>query len=167
MFIDGNRVPSGLKFYSFPLKDKAQLNHWCQLIRRQNNRDGFSVSKHSKICEKHFEKKYIYRPPGGTQTRLLKDAKPTLHEWNDFNIESSDRKAPAKRSPRKKVRYDSVAAPILSCEEHQDVIVSENLPIDFNVGREENMEEINKNLMIEIESLKSQLNESKEAYIVR
>ena len=87
MFIDGNRVPSGLKFYSFPLKDKAQLNHWCQLIRRQNNRDGFSVSKHSKICEKHFEKKYIYRPPGGTQTRLLKDAKPTLHEWNYFCLQ--------------------------------------------------------------------------------
>ena len=87
---------------------------------------------------------------------------PTLHEWNDFCIESRARKAPAKRSPCKKVRYDS-AAPI-SGEQQQDNFVSENLPaIDFNFGHED-MEEINENLKREIDLLKSQLNESKEAY---
>ena len=72
MFIDGNRVPSGLKLFSFPLNDKSKLNRWCHLIRRQNNRDGFTISKHTKICEKHFEKKIHLSPSWGYTDKTFK-----------------------------------------------------------------------------------------------
>ena len=77
--VKGNRFPSGIKLFSFPLRDKGLVTQWCNLIRRQNNRDNFKVSKHTKVCEKHFENKYIYCPLGGTRTRLLEGAKPILH----------------------------------------------------------------------------------------
>ena len=100
--VDGHRVNSGIKFYSFPLNDKGKLLHWCNLIKRKNNTDRFAVNKHAKICEKHFEKHLIYRAPGGTRTRLLEDAKPVLHPWNDFSLAINARKAPASRPPPRK-----------------------------------------------------------------
>ena len=73
MIINGERVYTSLNFFSFPIKDRARINQWCNLIKRGNNKDGFTVSKHTKICEKHFEDKCIYRPPGWTKSRLVGD----------------------------------------------------------------------------------------------
>ena len=73
MIINRERVSTNLKIFSFPIKDRARINQWCNLIKRGNNKDIFIVSKHTKICEKHFEDKCIYRPPGGTKSRLVGD----------------------------------------------------------------------------------------------
>ena len=58
------------------------------------------VTKHTRLCEKHFEKKFIYRPPGGTISRLLEGATPVLHPWNNFGRDSpvATRRSPRKRS---------------------------------------------------------------------
>ena len=57
---------------------------WCNNIKRQNGRDGFKVTNNTVVCSKHFEKSKICRPPGGTKLRLIENARPALHEWNNF-----------------------------------------------------------------------------------
>ena len=73
IIINGERVSTSLNFFSFPIKDRARINQWCNLIKRGNNKDGFTVSKHTQICEKQFEDKCIYRPPGWKKSRLVCD----------------------------------------------------------------------------------------------
>jgi len=42
------RERTGISFFSFPLEDKKLVGSWCNLIKRHNNRDGFSVGKNKK-----------------------------------------------------------------------------------------------------------------------
>ena len=51
------------------------------------------MTKHTTLCEKHFRKEFIYRPPGGTQVRLLNGARPALHSWKSFTFDVKERKA--------------------------------------------------------------------------
>lgn len=62
---------SGISFFKFPIISRER-NRWCNLIKRQNGRDGFEVGQHTVVCEKHFESKCIKRQPGGTKKRLRK-----------------------------------------------------------------------------------------------
>ena len=68
------------------------------------------MTKDSNLCEKHFRKEFIYKPPGGTQVRLLDGARPALCRWNNFTFDVKERKAPRNRQsetsfvPRKRLR---------------------------------------------------------------
>ena len=169
--IDGTRTPSGIKFFSFPLKEKSRVNQWCNLIRRRNNSDGFVVNKHTRLCEKHFEKKHIYRPPGGTKSRLLEGAKPVLHSWNNFSINFAERDPPkVRKSPRKRVLSgEDEETDNRNIDDMLDVTASENNntsyteSIDLQINCE-SLEDENKMLKLEIEKLKAKLKASEEAY---
>ena len=54
--------------------------------------------------EKHFLPEKMYRPPGGTQKRLIQGARPILHPWNNFTLIEKHRKELLRQSPRKKVK---------------------------------------------------------------
>ena len=51
--------PDGLRmryhFFKFP-KDTSRRNRWCNLIKRQHGKDGFSVTDSTVICSDHFKK---------------------------------------------------------------------------------------------------------------
>ena len=66
----GERINSGICLFRFP-QDTAEKKSWYNHIKRQDNKDGFKVTPETVLCEKHFEKDQIYRPPGGTRHRLL------------------------------------------------------------------------------------------------
>ena len=85
--VNGEQIPTGISFFKFPT-DKATITLWCNLIHRRNNFDDFVVSDTTRLCEKHFKKDNIYRPPGGTRVRLIadSDSKPILHPWNNFTV---------------------------------------------------------------------------------
>lgn len=72
--------PSGISFFTFPQKNPKR-NRWCNLIKRQHGRDGFSVNNLTVICEKHFEKEDICRSLGGTRKRLKTGAEPSIFPW--------------------------------------------------------------------------------------
>ena len=150
--VNGERQRTGLSFFSFPLKDVGRLKKWCSLIRRQNNRDGFVVGKHTRLCEKHFEAEFVYRPPGGTRIRLLQGALPSRHPWNDVTHKPK-RKAPTFRSsPQKKCRIQP--------EQSEDESVSETeaLPLCVNTAHDESIDKPNVNVMYEeiIKQLKAE-----------
>ena len=58
-------------------KKKAEMNDLCNLIKRQNDKDGFVVKENSTyICSKHFHAANIYRDPDGTRHS---QSRPKLH----------------------------------------------------------------------------------------
>ena len=92
MFQDNIRMLTNISFFRFS-KNNVYINVWCNLIKRQNNRDNFSVTPSHRVCGKYFEENFLFKPPGGTKTRLLQGAKPVLHTWNEF-CKTKQRKAP-------------------------------------------------------------------------
>ncbi|XP_031553671.1 uncharacterized protein LOC116290709 [Actinia tenebrosa] len=81
---------SGLSLFKFPQKN-PQRDRWCNLIKRQHGRDGFSVNNLTLICEEHFRKEDIYRPPGGTQSRLREGAEPSIFPWKSSEVKPQRR----------------------------------------------------------------------------
>lgn len=66
-YSDGTRT--NIHFFKFPSKNPVR-NVWCNLVKRQHGRDGFKVTENTVICDRHFTVNDIYRPPGGTRSRL-------------------------------------------------------------------------------------------------
>ena len=58
------RKPAGNNFFHFP-KEKFEIKDWCNLIKRQDGKDGFKVTKSTVVCSKHFLPSNIKRPSGG------------------------------------------------------------------------------------------------------
>ena len=81
--IGSNRVPSGTRFFSIPVKDKARVKQWCQLIKRKGHVNAFPISKDTLLCEKHFVDVFIHQHPGTTKYNFLNNAKPTPNCWED------------------------------------------------------------------------------------
>jgi hypothetical protein len=68
-FYNKDGKASGISFFKFPAKN-PERTRWCSLVKRQHGRDGFSVTSHTVVCEKHFQDKDILKTPGGTRKRL-------------------------------------------------------------------------------------------------
>ena len=128
--VNDERIPTAISFFKFPT-EKSTITHWCTLIRRRNNCDGFVVSNATRLCEKHFVKNTIYRPPGGTRLRLIGDGKPILHSWNNFTVEEKKRKSPAARvSPSTSSRRKLLFEP----DDNQEQVVTAADATDFVIA---------------------------------
>ena len=61
---DKNKESTGLHFFHFP-QSNLEKSVWCNLIKRQDDRDNFKVTKATVLCDKHFSaddiKKNIFR----------------------------------------------------------------------------------------------------------
>ena len=57
-FYDSEGTATGMHFLKFPSLP-TKINRWCNLIKRQNNKDGFNVSSNAILCHRHFMKKDI------------------------------------------------------------------------------------------------------------
>lgn len=66
---DGSR--NSLSFFTFPTHG-AKKKRWCSLIKRQDGRDGFRISKSTVICEKHFKESDLRKSLGGIRVNLNK-----------------------------------------------------------------------------------------------
>ena len=107
-FFDEDKKPTGISSCKFT-KSKAEINDWCNLIKRQNGKDGFVVKENSTyICLKHFHAADIYRAPDGTRHPLIKESHPKLDSWITFGEGlSKSRKPPSYRTlTRKKMCLD-------------------------------------------------------------
>ena len=45
-FVKKERKPTRILLFKFP-KSKAEINDWCNLIKRENGKDGFAVKEYS------------------------------------------------------------------------------------------------------------------------
>ena len=89
---------SGIHFFRIPksvLADKRKKERWCNLIKRQDGKDGFSLNNHTVICEKHFTKDQINISLVTKRWTLKPDNQPCEFQWNK---EKNTRKSPNKRN---------------------------------------------------------------------
>ena len=136
-FVNKERKPTGILFFKFP-KSKAEISDWCNLIKRQNGKDGFVVKENSKYkCSKHFHAADI--APGGTRHSLIKASRPKLHSWNTFGEELSKSRKPSsyRTSARETMRLD------LDVGSNQKV----NCDLSVQAGQKKVSENCNKNIV--------------------
>ena len=57
-FYDNEDTTNGIHLFKFPSLPSG-INRWCNLIKRQNNKDGFGVSSNNVLCPHHFMEKDI------------------------------------------------------------------------------------------------------------
>ena len=55
---DSEGTATGIYFFKFPSLP-SEINRWCNLIKRQNNKDVFNVSSYTVLCHLHFMEKDI------------------------------------------------------------------------------------------------------------
>ena len=60
-FCDSEGTDTGIYFFKF-LSLPSEINRWCNLIKRQNNKDGFSVSSNTVLIHRHLTEKDIKKP---------------------------------------------------------------------------------------------------------
>ena len=63
-YYDLNGHRTSYHFFHFP-KKSLQRNRWCNLIKRWDGKDGFSVTSSTVVCSEHFKKEDIIRKLGG------------------------------------------------------------------------------------------------------
>ena len=123
--IDHVRVLTKISFLCFP-QEQSERNAWCNLIKRRENKDGFRISKSTRVCEKHFLPEKIYRPPGDTRKKLIHGVRLVLHPCNNFTFTEKHRKEPLRRSPR-------IKAKVADCSEQQYDVQQNLFETDDNI----------------------------------
>ncbi|CAG9840355.1 unnamed protein product [Diabrotica balteata] len=68
------RKTPGITFHRFPLKNPNKLHEWV----KQMHVVDWMPTKHTRLCSKHFEKKWFYKT--STKMYLLDQAVPTIFE---------------------------------------------------------------------------------------
>ena len=61
-------------FFSVPLKN-PEKTIWCNKLGKVEGKDGFRVSKNTKVCHAHFNNEDVLKVPGGSRWNLREDAK--------------------------------------------------------------------------------------------
>ena len=160
-YIQNNkRKPTGNNFFHFP-KEIFEIKDKYNIIKRQDGKDGFKVTKSTVVCSKHFLPSNINRPSWGTRHSLKKGLSPILHDWNNFGSNLTQaRKEPTLRSiinttPAKKRKnfFDE------NKENNYSKILTPD-KIDFEMSSSKMKESINnplKEFDIENETLKIEL----------
>jgi len=74
-FYDKEGRKTELHFFKFPVSPKRTRDRWCNLIKRQHNKDGFQITASTRICEAHFKAEEIKKTPGGGRRTLKKGKK--------------------------------------------------------------------------------------------
>ena len=59
IFYDSEGTATGIHFFTFPSLPSEINCWWYNLIKRQNNNDGFNVSSSTVLCHNHFMEKGI------------------------------------------------------------------------------------------------------------
>ena len=86
-----NRRSKGLKFHRFPLKNPELCKQWVVVMKR----DGFTPTRYSFLCEKHFKSNdYTF----GDSWHLKENAIPTVFDFpSHLKKTLPERKPPMKR----------------------------------------------------------------------
>ncbi|XP_045200154.2 uncharacterized protein LOC123554226 isoform X2 [Mercenaria mercenaria] len=106
LLADGSK--SDIHFFSVPqsvLVDKRKRDRWCCLIKRQHGRDGFEMSKNTRICHQHFLKDQIKVSLVNKIWTLKQGVEPCAFSWNKAPV--GQRKAPTQRIPLSTLSMDS------------------------------------------------------------
>ena len=109
-------------FIKFP-QTNPDKQRWCNLIKRQDGKDGFKVTKNTFLCHVHFMETDIRKAIN--QWRLKKGAFPSsqLHSSGCYSTATKSRKEPktSENLPKKKLTFASSPPPM----QHEEIFAEE------------------------------------------
>ena len=88
---DRNMNKTNISLFSFPNKEKKPdvYKSWCREIhkfRRKGGKDGFKITKSTKVCELHFKPEEIKRTMGrGIKTLRTGREVPSIYSFKKTN----------------------------------------------------------------------------------
>ena len=91
--------------FKFPQRN-PQRDRWCNLIKRKHGRDGFYVNSFTVICEEHFRREDMYKPPGGTRSRLQNRTEPLIFPWKTISDPKPKRRRLVRQRPDGKYFFE-------------------------------------------------------------
>ena len=94
-YYDSKGIRTTVHFFKFPAKNPDK-NQWCNLIKRQEGRDGFKVNKNTYLCHLHFKEGDYKRNP--TRWKLHKGIQPSLNLYKSFESKNPSRPPPRDRN---------------------------------------------------------------------
>ena len=92
-FYDSEGTATDIHFFKFPSLP-SEINRWCNLMKRQNNKDGFSVSSNTVLCHHHFTEKDIKK--SFSRWKLLPGSFPSLNLPGKTIKPKQERKLPVR-----------------------------------------------------------------------
>lgn len=146
-YYDSNGERTPFHFFKFPLNN-PEKKVWCNLIKRHDGRDSFSVNKNTRLCHLHFKEDEYKR--NLTRWTLHKGVKPSINLHSSFTSAKSPRPLPKDRSnvtlrSNNSVNVSSTTtfnstlmSPPLSPNYHvplfESSLLEENIPFSVDVG---------------------------------
>ena len=124
-FYDSEGTATAIHFFKFPSLP-SEINRWCDLIKRQNNKDGFKDSSNTVVCHHHFTEKDIKK--SFLRWKLLPGSFPSQNLPGKTTTPRQERKLPVRQqitvqsTPKRTQKTSlsvtsSLALPLLNYEE--------------------------------------------------
>ena len=92
---------SGVSMHEFPHKNPQLLQKWVKAIRREK----WFPNQSSVLCSTHFSDDYFVE--GKKNTRLKKDAVPSIFNFSEHLQEDTNTKMKKRKSPKKRLLSSS------------------------------------------------------------
>lgn len=147
----------------FPLTNKPLLERWENIIRKENNEQGWQATPVSRICSSHFSKhNYILQPSTNGSCRIKNNAVPTI-----FATATSSEYGISKTTRRKLENHcDLQPLTSLSSEEkvshdHNYCTCLSSTAIDEGIHQDVERPDLQMKLKRKIKSLQQQLRRTK------
>ncbi|XP_060579363.1 uncharacterized protein LOC132736278 isoform X1 [Ruditapes philippinarum] len=105
---------TGVHFFNIPkrvIEEKKYRDRWCNLIKRQDGRDGFKLTPRTVICHEHFKENDIKIALNSKRWCLKPDVEQSVFDWSKI----CTRKPPKERFP---------LSPLKSLEEEETYIAT-------------------------------------------
>ena len=93
-FYDSEGTATSKHFFKFSSLH-SEINRWCNLIKRQNNKDGFNVSSNTVLCHHHFTEKDIKE--SFLRWKLLPGSFPSQNVPGKTTTPKQERKLPVRQ----------------------------------------------------------------------
>lgn len=163
---DGEKI----SYFKFPdqVKERDMFMKWIAAIRRDVG-EHFKVTKHTKVCSRHFKPEEIVTAIAARKRTLLTTAVPSRFPWKKGS--PVKRKAPARRSPIKRksaanrAETTTTNANVSTCDvivtaQDSESPVLSSTSADFEgFKQDENLQEIIHDLKVENERVVQELRE--------
>ena len=98
-YYDSNYQWTGIHLFPFPQKN-LEKSVRCNMIKRQDRRDGFHVTNFSFLCDKHFAAEGIKKPVN--RWKLHTNTEPSLNLFNISADKPLSKKPPTPRNSAEK-----------------------------------------------------------------
>jgi len=91
--------------YLIPLKN-PEKTIWCNKMGKVEGKDGFRVTKNTKVCHVHFKNEDVLKVPGGSRWKLREGSRPIKHNFSTPRMKGKPPLFRCEKLKPKRLRFD-------------------------------------------------------------